>query len=562
MKKKILTYITLTIIFSLTVITSCYIGIANYNNLQNAKLTLQNYNRIIKEFMDNEKEINYSALSEITDDIRITLIDKDGTILFDNKNSAETLDNHSNRKEVIDAKEKGEGVEVRFSDTLKSDMVYSATMLNDGKIIRTSVQVKVLTILHNGYINYYIVALIVVLIISILFALRLINAIIRPIRDLEFVSSRIAKGEFNRRVKHYSNDELGNLANSFNKMAEELQITISEVKEEENRLKAIVKSMDSGVIALDKEKRILIMNPYAKKIFGIHENVIGQYLVDVIRDFDLNEIFLDKGNKLHEIKILYPEERELRVRSADVRNEYEIIGSVAVLQDLTDIRKLERMRSEFVANVSHELKTPVTSIKGFSETLKDVEDAETREKFLNIIIEESERLTRLIDDILTLSNIESDGISNKEEFNPEEEIEIAYNLLNTIAKKKNIELTKDTIKSCKLLGDRFRFRQMVINLADNAIKYTEENGKVEIRSYIENGLYIIKIIDNGVGIPKEDIGRVFERFYRVDKARSRKKGGTGLGLAIVKHIVKSFKGEILLDSKEGIGSTFTVKIKI
>lgn len=561
MKKKILAYVILTIVFVLTITTSVYIVIANYNNIQNAKITLKHYNKIIKILVDNQN-INYDELPKINGKVRITVIDVDGTVLYDNMNEVKNLDNHNDRIEVIKAKENGEGVEVRFSETSKGDLVYSAVKLKDGKIIRTAISVTSITVMYSGYMGYYILALVCVFIISALLSLRLISAIIGPIRELEFVSSRIAKGEFHIRAKNNSNDELGNLASSFNKMAEELQITISEAKEEENRLKAIVKSMDSGVIALDKERKILIMNPYAKKIFGIKENVIGKYLVDVIIEFDLNNVIFDKNSNLHEIKILNPEKRELRVRCADVKNDHGmVIGKVAVLQDLTDIRNLEKMRSEFVANVSHELKTPVTSIKGFAETLKDVDDLKIREKFLNIIDEESERLTRLIDDIMTLSNIETKGIILEERFNPKEEIEIAYNLLKNISNEKNIELILDSNIEAILIGDRFRFRQMIINIIDNALKYTEAYGCVKVSSNIEDDYYIINIKDTGIGIPKEDLGRIFERFYRVDKARSRKKGGTGLGLAIVKHIVKSFNGEIYVESREGIGTRFTIKIK-
>jgi two-component system phosphate regulon sensor histidine kinase PhoR len=236
------------------------------------------------------------------------------------------------------------------------------------------------------------------------------------------------------------------------------------------------------------------------------------------------------------------------------------IGKVITFQDITDMNRVELMRSQFVANVSHELKTPLTSIKGFAETLKFVKDDETREKFLDIIDKEAERLSRLINDILVLSNIESNLILDMEEFEPDSAIEEVLNIMRKIAINKNIKLEFENNNNNKrILGDRDKFYQLGLNLIENAIKYSKEiSGRVEVSSYSKDGYYILTVKDNGIGIPKEDILRIFERFYRVDK--SRKKGGTGLGLAIVKHIVKIFNGEINVKSEIGEGTSFEVKI--
>ena len=217
------------------------------------------------------------------------------------------------------------------------------------------------------------------------------------------------------------------------------------------------------------------------------------------------------------------------------------------------------MRSQFVANVSHELKTPLTSIKGFAETLKYVEDDETRQKFLDIINKESERLTRLINDILVLSKIESEGIGEEMEFFPNSEIEDVVHMVTAVAEEKNINIKVEQSNINLLYGDKDKFLQLVLNLVENGVKYSNEEATVIIRSYSEDKYYMIEVEDNGIGIPEEDLPHIFERFYRVDKAR--KSGGTGLGLAIVKHIVKCFNGEIKISSKLGVGSKFIVKIK-
>ncbi|MBE6049047.1 MAG: PAS domain-containing sensor histidine kinase, partial [Clostridium sp.] len=244
---------------------------------------------------------------------------------------------------------------------------------------------------------------------------------------------------------------------------------------------------------------------------------------------------------------------------APIVYDLEKIGKVITVQDITDIKRLENMRSQFVANVSHELKTPLTSIKGFAETLRYVEDDATREKFLDIINKESERLSRLINDTLVLSKIESESIGEEEEFYPNNEIEDVINMVRSVAENKNINLVLEQTNLNLLYGDKDRFLQLVLNLVENGIKYSNSGATVIIRSYTESEFYILEVEDNGIGIPKEDLPRIFERFYRVDKAR--KSGGTGLGLAIVKHIVKCFNGEIKIESKLGVGSKFTVKIK-
>ncbi|NYC28369.1 signal transduction histidine kinase [Clostridium saccharobutylicum] len=290
------------------------------------------------------------------------------------------------------------------------------------------------------------------------------------------------------------------------------------------------------------------------------KNIIGQCLSDYITDYDISSFIAEEDENDKEIKILHPIERDLKIKKSEMINGRENIGKVITFQDITDMKRVELMRSQFVANVSHELKTPLTSIKGFAETLRFVNDNETREKFLDIIDKEAERLTRLINDILILSNIESNLVADVEEFLPGDVIDDVLNIMKKTAASKDITLEFEDSNSELILGDRDKFYQLGLNIIENAIKYSKDNkGKVKILSYSSSdGYYHLNVTDNGIGIPKEDVPRIFERFYRVDK--SRKKGGTGLGLAIVKHIVKTFNGDICVESELREGTTFKVKI--
>jgi len=385
---------------------------------------------------------------------------------------------------------------------------------------------------------------------------------LKPIKDLENATAEIAKGDLSKRAIITSTDEIGHLGKTFNEMADTLQNTINNSLEQQNRLEAILISMDSGIIAIDKNKKIIMINPYAEKIFGIIATVIGENFLDVIRNHELEDIFSHKNYDVNETSTIKFRGKTLRVRTADIINGGIPIGTVAVIQDITDLRKLENMRSQFVANVSHELKTPLTSIKGFAETLKDVEDQQTREKFLNIINDETERLTRLINDILILSDIEQHREEKIEIVNVKSIINNVYYLMKNTAESKNISLSMIGGKTIELIGDCDKFKQMLINLVDNAIKYSD-NGDSVYMGYEQKGSNcIIWVEDTGAGIPQKHIYRLFERFYRVDKARSRAKGGTGLGLAIVKHIVLGFGGSIEVKSRVGEGSKFIVSIPI
>ncbi|MGL5477782.1 MAG: ATP-binding protein [Clostridium sp.] len=551
MKKKIVTSVVITVLFALLIITSSFMALVSIQEIKNTKSILKNYNDIV--IHSNNLTKDYLKTFKINNvEISFTLIDKSGKVLYGDK--GDFSDN-----EINDARNKGLGYSERHNPEIKQDMIYCATSFDNGMVLRSGVPIKTMEFLVHEDMKYYLIVLGIVFLLSIALALKLVRLIVEPVKNLENVTFKIANGDLNTRVHINSNDELGSLGKTFNNMADQLQSKIREVLDKQNRLESILRSMQSGVIALDRKNNIITMNPYAKDIFGIKKNIVGENISNYIDDKNLNKIMLSDNNEEKEIKIKKPYKKVLKIKKDAMINGYERIGDVIAIQDITEMKRLENMRTQFVANVSHELKTPLTSIKGFSETLRFVEDKGTRDKFLDIIDKESTRLTRLIDDILTLSNLENCEIEELEEFLPDKIIEDAVNILKDQSEKKNIKIHFDSRNRHSILGREDKFLQVAINLIENAIKYSDEDTNIYIKSYTDSNEYILKVKDEGMGIPKEDLPRIFERFYRVDKARKR--GGTGLGLAITKHIIKSFGGTIEVDSDYGIGSTFTFKIK-
>ncbi|AJG97863.1 PAS domain-containing sensor histidine kinase [Clostridium beijerinckii] len=565
MKNKILTSVIITVLFALLIVASSFITIINLEQIKNTKEQLRNINLLVSELNDvtdisrNDyeelKALNNTKINGI--DVRFTLIDDSGVVLYDNEQKSS--ENHKDREEVKKAMETGEGYSKRYSETIKSDLIYYATRLNNNFVIRSSVSINSVTIILKENIKYCFGILLVVMPFSLFLSLRLVKKIVDPVKELESVTLKMTHGDYKIRANINTNDELGTLGNSFNNMAEQLQIKIREVIDNQNKIESILKSMESGVIAVDNCNMVISINPCAESLLGIKKNIVGECLLDHIKDYDIIRFLEQDDVNDKEIKIRHPIERDFKIKKSAMVDGMEGVGKVITFQDITDINRVELMRSQFVANVSHELKTPLTSIKGFAETLKFVKDDETREKFLDIIDKEAERLSRLINDILVLSNIESNLAVDMHEFEPGSVIEEVINIMRKTAINKNIKLEFKDNSNEKIFGDRDKFHQLALNLIENAIKYSKDtSGKVEVLSYNEDKYYCLRVKDNGIGIPKEDISRIFERFYRVDK--SRKKGGTGLGLAIVKHIVKIFNGEIYVKSELGVGTCFEVKI--
>lgn len=558
MRNKILTSVMVTVLFAILLLTSSFITLINLREINNTKQILVNVNYLISKNEDFDKH-DLSKFNEVkinNTPIRITLVNKNGDVLYDNE--IKSNENHKERLEIKKAFEDGSGYQIRYSETLDTKLMYYASKVSDNLVLRTSIPISTVNMFEQANLKYYLFIIAVVIVFSLFLSFRLVRIIVEPIKELESVTSKMSHGDYKIRSNIKSNDELGTLSNTFNKMAEQLQIKIKEVVDKQNKVESILNSVESGIIAIDEDSNVILINPYVGTLLGIKKNIVGECIFDYVSDYDIKSFLKNEDKNEEEIKVLHPIEREIKIKKSDIINDSQNIGRVILFQDVTDIKRVALMRTQFVANVSHELKTPLTSIKGFAETLRIVKDDETREKFLDIINKEAERLTRLINDILVLSNIESNLVSEVWEFSPENIIEDVINVMRKIAVNKNVEIEYNDENCENILGDKDKFHQLVLNLIENAVKYSNDKGKITINSYNDEQYYCLDIIDDGIGIPKEDIPRIFERFYRVDK--SRKKGGTGLGLAIVKHIVKIFNGQIDVESELGVGTTFKIKI--
>jgi two-component system phosphate regulon sensor histidine kinase PhoR len=544
------------------------------------KLISQSY--LLSDLLAKDtKEKNTAAIQAEIDkmgakvDARITVIDSLGKVLGETDFAPNTMENHLKRPEMQRALAGMTDIQTRYSTTAKMDYMYIAQPIYaEGSIVgvvRISNSLKEAQSIIRSFDKNIIFALIPGLILSLLLVYRISVAITKPIKEIKNAAVDITQGKLDRSIRIESRDEIGQLAKAIDFMAASLKDKLSSIKDKNTKMEAILSSVVNGIIAVDSSQNILFINPMAQKMLDIHEtNMAGKHLLQIIRnskiDNMIKNILEDSTHEENEISINYPEEKIFRLYSNAIRHPDSegIIGIIIIIQDITEIRKLERMRSEFVANVSHELKTPLTSIKGFVETLKTgaIEDYDTSIRFLNIIEDEADRLNRLITDILSLSELESKKIKTRiEVIHTTPKINEIMSMLQNQAGKKNIKLSGAFGEQVgDLKGDPDQFKQMMINLIDNAIKYTPEGGKVQVSAHREDCWVVIKIKDNGIGIPKEHIPRLFERFYRVDKARSRNVGGTGLGLAIVKHIAMQFGGTIDVKSTLGKGTEFILTL--
>jgi len=557
---------------SLNLVRSVYISNVEERLVTNLEL-IQN---TINHNNDNTMQLDAFA-NEISQNIhaRVTLIDDEGIVKGDSEADIETLDNHFYRPEIQDAYAGSLGKSIRYSNTLKHDMYYVAIPYegdHEGlSVLRLAVPLENIEHFYLLLFKKVSISIVAGLALSFILSIRYVKSVTNPIKRLSEATKKIVNGNFGERVYLRSDDELGELADNFNVMSEALHNKIIESDDKNIKMNAILRSMINGVVAVDNTKHVMFINPTAEEMFGFKEQDIrGKHILEVLRSNDLDEqvehLINAEEARVSEIEIREPEYRILSMHSNPivVDDGNDVIGVVILIQDITEIRKLEHMRKDFVANVSHELKTPLTSIKGFVETLKQgaAEQKEIRDKFIDIIDIESNRLSSLIDDILVLSDIEKRShFSHNNDIDICKSVSEVIEVLNEIAKKKDIKLSLECDQDLKaVVGNEGWFKQMLINLIDNAIKYTPDSGDVYVSvKNMDDGVEF-SIKDTGIGIDKDHIARLFERFYRVDKARSRAVGGTGLGLAIVKHIILSFDGAIEVDSTIGKGSEFIVTL--
>jgi len=385
------------------------------------------------------------------------------------------------------------------------------------------------------------------------------------------IAKSMAQGDFSRKASIHSRDEIGDLARALNVMSEDIKDKIEKINSERVKLDLVLSSMFEGVIVTDAEEQIILMNPSLRKLFFLETSPEGKMPLEVIRNTAVEEMVerIIKGRQhlaTEEIVVNTPEEKTFKINGVPIMRNNRLEGAILVFHDITELRRLEKIRRDFVANVSHELRTPISSIKGYAETLLEgaLEDKDNAREFINIIYQDANRLASLINDLLDLSKIESDKLKMSfTALDPVVLIKKAVTIVDNQAKAKSITLKVDIPQSLpRIRADETRFSQVMINLLDNAVKYSSEGGSATISAQVvENGLQV-DISDTGIGISEADLPRIFERFYRVDKARSRELGGTGLGLSIVKHIVSAHGGQIRVKSEPGHGSTFSFIIPL
>lgn len=512
--------------------------------------------------------------------MRVTYILPDGAVAGDSDHEESTMDNHLGREEVREALRDGFGSSIRKSDTLGERMLYvAAAVKRDGQLLGIARLAMSLSDVGSGLQDMW-TALIVSL--FLLFALaaavsyRVALGVTRPLERMTSAAERMSRMDYAIRVPEAGRDEIGALAGALNRMAGNLQVQLDLIRENGERLQDVLDNMTSGVVMITNEGRITLYNRMAETLLGSSARErVGRPYTDIKQHYELVASIrqaLESNEPVHqELPVYYPEERLLQLTLVPMTlSGDELPGQLMVVQDVTAIRRLESMRSEFVANVSHELKTPVAAVKGFAETLLSgaMNDPETARSFLTIIHDESERLNRLIGDILELSKIESRR--SQPLFSPveiEPFLQRMGELIAPEAAKKGISLEIQAEEGLFLEADEDRLGQIMLNLLQNGVNYTPEGGRIKVRATMvtqEDEEERIRVIvsDTGIGIPKKDLPRIFERFYRVDKARSRSSGGTGLGLSIVKHLVELHHGSIRVESTVGVGSQFIVELPL
>lgn len=504
---------------------------------------------------------------------RFTMILPSGKVVGDSRESPSDMDNHLNRPEVQDALTSGAGVSIRYSNTVYYTLMYLAQPLRQNGtnigVIRAAVSIESINDAINGIRIRMALGLLIITVLVAVVSLYFSRRISRPIEELRDTAARFARGELSSRIYLKDSEEIEALAQAMNEMAANINERLNTITRQRNEREAILASMVEGVLAVDNDEKIISMNQAAARLVGVDlYRAIGKTVPEIIRNHDLNlavkSALASPQPVERDIYIPGASEQFLQAHGATLRDASgNIIGALIVLNDVTRIRKLETMRRDFVANVSHELRTPLTTIQGFVETLLDgaLENPEEATRFLRIIEKQVERLNAIIADLLSLSRLEDESqraMLELEENGLRKLLDDCIEACANKARERNVELVLDCPENLLAKVNAPLIEQAVTNLIDNAIKYSEPNSQVQVMAKEDSATFQISVRDTGCGIAEEHLPRIFERFYRIDKGRSRSLGGTGLGLAIVKHIVLAHKGKIDVESVVGKGSTFTI----
>lgn len=480
---------------------------------------------------------------------RFTLIAADGSVLYDSQAKAEDMENHLEREEIAEALESGNGSSARYSSTLTERTFYEATRLQNGNVLRISVSQVTVGALILGMLPAICAIVLISIVVALLLSHKMAKSIVKPLNELDLENP----------AENETYEELAPILTKLNKQHKQITRQMQELRQKSDEFEQITDSMNEGLVLLDKKGMILSINAAAKELFGTGEMAIGRDFLTLDRNTEMSRA-IEKA--LDGKKAELREERngsEYQFIINHTESDGKMIGVVILCFDITETAFAERTRKEFTANVSHELKTPLQSIIGSAELLENgLVKPEDTKRFIGNIKNEAIRLVSLINDIIRLSQLDEDSETVTESVDLYDIANEVIEALTVSASKKQVELRLNG-ESCVMNGIRRYLYEIVYNLCDNAIRYNKDGGKVTIDLKNTDGNVVLSVSDTGIGIPAEHHGRIFERFYRVDKSHSKETGGTGLGLSIVKHAVAYHGGKVTLNSKVGKGTTITVE---
>ena len=572
MKKRIIGATLLTVVCALLISNAAGMLMFRDREMDAARNTLQELLVIMDaQSAITEPEELARQFVQAAPDKRLTIIDTDGTVLADTEADAGGMEDHENRPEVLSAEATGWGEAVRRSDTLGTDMLYVAKRFADGMVGRASMPLSSINGLVMNSVWGFLLAAVAALLLSWALASRTARRAAAPLSAVESALQGVLDGKPAALAPEEADDELRPILRTIDKLVERLGGYIQSITDERDKVSLILDCMAEGLILLDEEGRVLAINRAARTIFGFPEGEEEDGALLLTRSRRLRSAIQESREKksavVLDVDALTEDARSLRFFLSPVSGrqyEGQSVGTSILISDVTELKKAEGIRSEFTANVSHELKTPLTSIKGFTDMLSSgmVASPEDQKRFITMIGVEVDRLIDLINDILKLSELESAAIDQTEERSSvlDAARETAA-LLEPSAREAEISLTVEGAEATVAVP-MSRLKELLFNLMGNGIKYGRAGGFVRTTVALCGDRVTIAVADNGIGIPQQAQARVFERFYRVEKGRARQNGGTGLGLAIVKHITQLYGGTVSLESQAGVGSTFTVTLPL
>ena len=570
MKNAVLKRFVFITLITLVVSTLVCLWLVGDYNLNQTKASMIDAVKLIDYSLDYSKDIN-EQINKINPLIvdsssRITVIDKNGVVLGDTYKGINYEDNHLQRPEVVEALKNGRGIDVRMSDTTNDRMLYVAQVCSDNEhILRVSVPYNGKVYLALWMLPAVVLSSIFAFIVSVLFSRHFTNTVSKPLQQVTDEIRKIQDGDYSSPLKVYEYDEITQIASAAHNLAQKIKLTMEEIVTERNKAQYVLNNMSEGLVLCDKNGYVSSMNKVANVVLGCGNVPIGKHIVNYTRNVDVINGVADAYNKGKTV-IFDFDAPDGRIISANITRatENSDIGVIMVLIDVTTDRETQKLRQEFFSNASHELKTPITSIQGYSELLTSGMEypPEQKKEFLLRIKKEAQNMTTLINDILMISRLEAGTtVQSKNEF----DISIMLDEIFLSAKPMIDEQKLKVVCNCPSIiinAEYKRIYELFNNVIINAVKYNKPEGSVNINVNCAGKKLHFNVKDTGIGIPDVSQQRVFERFYRVDKGRSKKIGGTGLGLAIVKHIVNYYKGTVTLRSKLGEGTEIDILINL